>query len=108
MQTFNIVKNKIKELNDYNNISFYNEVLKYNIVHIGDETSIIQKNILDKITKEEEVCETIELTNWIIENYDTGSLNYYIHKIIEDKRIDPDGKIEKFLDEQFSKDFDNL
>ena len=82
MQTFNIVKNKIKELNDYNNISFYNEVLKYNIVHIGDETSIIQRNILDKITKEEKVCETIELTNWIIENYDTGSLNYYLREFI--------------------------
>ena len=104
-----IVK-KIDILNRENNTIYHNSYYKYNIVQINYETesTLLQRIIIDKETNTEQIEGTIDVLNWTILNYDVGSLNYYLNKRFEDKRIDPDGKIEKFLDEEFSNDFDNL
>lgn len=104
-----IVK-KIDILNRANNTIHHKSYYKYNVVQINYETesTLLQRVIIDKDANTEQIEGTIDVLNWTIINYDVGSLNYYLNKRFEDKRIDPDGKIEKFLDEEFSNDFDNL
>lgn len=104
-----IVK-KIDILNRENNTIYHSSYCKYNVVQINyeSESTLLQRVIIDKETNTEQIEGTIDVLNWTILNYDVGSLNYYLNKRFENKRIDPDGKIEKFLDEEFSNDFDNL